>query len=383
MSDFSFDALRRWPDVEAVNLVAVDATDRLILEEAAADLAAAAPGTVAVLGDRYGALTLGAAALHGASGLRVHQDALTGERALGANAERLGLAGTFTSHPLDASVLSGARVVLLQLPRSLDELDEIAALVAATADPEVRVFAGGRVKHMTRGMNEVLGRWFGSVEARLARQKSRVLVAASPVPADRRPAAAWPKSHVHADLGLTVCAYGGAFAGTQVDLGTRFLLSFLDTMSPAATEAVDLGCGTGILATALARARPDLRVVATDDSAAAVASAAATAQANGVAERVRVLRADAGAGLPEGGADLVVLNPPFHLGASVHSGAALRLFEAAGRLLRPGGELWTVWNSHLQDRPALESAVGRTRQAGRNPKFTVTVSTRQAEAVAG
>jgi 16S rRNA (guanine1207-N2)-methyltransferase len=63
---FSFDTLRRRPDVEAPNLFAVDASDRLILDEAAEALATAEPGTVVVVGDRYGALALGAAENWGA-----------------------------------------------------------------------------------------------------------------------------------------------------------------------------------------------------------------------------------------------------------------------------------------------------------------------------
>ncbi|HEY3437811.1 MAG TPA: methyltransferase [Actinotalea sp.] len=374
---FSFDVLRRYPDVEAPNLVAVDASDRLILDDAAAALASAPAGTVSVIGDRYGALTLGAAALHGSRQVRVHQDALSGEQALAANAEATGLTGTLTSHGLDRSLLTGARVVLVQLPRSLDALDEIASLVATHAHPEVQVFAGGRVKHMSHGMNDVLARWFTAVDARLARQKSRVLVASRPRPREATPVPAWPASEVHADLGLTVCAHGAAFAGTRIDVGTRYLLGFLDQMKPDAAVAVDLGCGTGVLASALARARADLHVVATDDSASAVASAVATARANGVGLRVEVVRDDAAAGLADASADLVVLNPPFHVGATVHSGVAYKLFAAAARVLRPGGELWTVWNSHLDYRPGLERVVGPTRQAGRNPKFTVTVSTKR------
>ena len=38
-------------------------------------------------------------------------------------------------------------------------------------------------------------------------------------------------------------------------------------------------------------------------------------------------------------------NPPFHLGGAVHAGAAMKLFDAAARVLAPGGELWTVFNS--------------------------------------
>lgn len=374
MTDFSFDALRRHPDVEAPNLFAVDASDRLILDEAATALADAPAGTVSVIGDRYGALTLGAAALHGATGIRTHQDALSGERALAENAERTGLHGTFTSHGLDACAVQGARVVLVQLPRALEALDEIASLLAAHADPQVVVVAGGRLKHMTRAMNDVLGRHFEVVEARLARQKSRVLVARGPRPLGHLPSR-WPLAERHDDIGLTVCAHGNAFAGTKIDVGTRLLLDLIGQMTPAAT-AVDLGCGTGVVAAALATARPGLHVVATDDSAAAVASALATARANGVADRVQVMRDDAGADLVEGAADLVVLNPPFHVGASVHPGVALKLFAGAARALRPGGELWTVWNSHLLYRPALERVVGPTRQVTRNAKFTVTVSTR-------
>uniref|UniRef100_UPI00356256A1 methyltransferase n=1 Tax=Actinotalea sp. TaxID=1872145 RepID=UPI00356256A1 len=279
MTDFTFDLLRRWPALEAPELVAVDATDRLLLDESAGALASAAPGTVSVIGDRFGALTLGAVALHGASEVRTHVDQLTGRRALDANADRAGLAGTFTSHGLDAALLAGAEVVLIQLPRSLAALDEIAGLVAEHAAPGVRVFAGGRIKHMTTGMNEVLSRYFTDVSAHLARQKSRVLHASGPR-ADRT-GSAWPAVARHDDLGLTVCAHGPAFAGTSIDLGTRVLLDAQRSMAPGARTALDLGCGTGVVAASLALARPDLGVTATDDSWAAVASARATALANG------------------------------------------------------------------------------------------------------
>jgi 16S rRNA (guanine1207-N2)-methyltransferase len=379
MSDV-LDDLRRHPDLEAPNLHAVDATDRLLLDEAAPALADAADGTVVVIGDRYGALTLGAIARHGVTGVRTHQDRLTGERALHANAERLGLRG-FASHGLDASLVAGARLVLLQLPRSLDALDEVAALVAQHADPSVVVVAGGRLKHMTTAMNEVLARHLAGVEARLARQKSRVLVASRPRPADERPPARWPEREEHPELGLTVCAHGGAFAGTSIDIGTRALLRHLDAVPQALGAAVDLGCGTGVLAVALARLRPGVSVVATDESAAAVASARATVEANGVSDRVSVTRADAAGALADASVDLVLLNPPFHVGAAVHPGVARALFVDAARVLRPGGELWAVWNSHLRYRPALEAVVGPTRQVARDPKFTVTASTRRGAAL--
>jgi len=394
---FSFQLLARYPDLEADNLVAVDATDRLVLDEAAVAIEAAATQRVVVIGDRYGALTLGAIALHGARSVRVHQDLVTGEQALSNNAVRAGLdapatdldatrsdldaarvepGAGFRHLPLTAELFIGATVVIGQLPKSLDALREIAQLAAAHADPDVAVFLGGRVKHMTPAMNDVLDDSFAQVRASLARQKSRVLVAGGP----RRPAGAgatpYPLRQHHLDLDLWVCAHGAAFGGTKLDLGTRFLLEFLDQMHPAAGTAVDLGCGTGIIAATLARARPQLSVLATDESAAAVSSALATVAANGLSERVTVQRANAMSTVADASVDLIACNPPFHLGTSVHSEASVKLFQAAGRVLRPGGQLWTVFNSHLPYRGHLTDTVGPTRVIGRNAKFTVTESTR-------
>jgi 16S rRNA (guanine1207-N2)-methyltransferase len=368
-----FDQLRRAPDVEAPDLVAVDATDRLLLDEAADLLVTCRPGEVAVVDDNYGALTLGAAALHRITDVRVHQDLLVGELALARNAERTGLAGCYRQLPLGPELADGARVVLVQAPKGLEALREIAEVVASSAAPDVTLLVGGRVKHMTHAMNDVLGASFTDVSATLARQKSRVLVARGPRPGP----SSFPRRQEHADLGLTVCAHGAAFAGTKIDIGTRALLGSVERMAPSAGTALDLGCGTGVLAAVLARSRPGLAVLAVDQSAAAVASATATAAVNGLGDRIRVTRDDAAASIPDGSVDLVVCNPPFHLGAAVVTTAADRLFAAAGRVLRPGGELWTVYNSALRHKPTLTRLVGPTHVVDRTPKFTVTVSTRR------
>lgn len=384
--DDVFRVLRRRPDVEAPNLQAWDATDRLLLETAAGYTQPG--GTLAVIGDRYGALTLGAIAALGPGTVRVHQDLITGERALRLNAEAWAAAraataaddgGTrqvpgFEQVPLGPGLLAGADTVLLQLPKTLAELEQSAAAVARHAPAGVTLLAGGRVKHMSLGMNPVLERYFGSVQPQLARQKSRVILATGPTPPqepDRFPVV----EHL-AELDLHVAAHGAVFAGPRLDIGTRFLLTFLPAMAPA-RHAVDLGCGTGILAAMYARQFPGSMVTATDQSAAAVASAQATARANGLEDRVRVLQDDAVSTLEPASADLVLLNPPFHVGAGVHAGAGLKMIEAAGRVLTPGGGLWTVFNRHLPYLPALERNVGPTTVEGQNPKFLVTRSTKR------
>lgn len=375
MTRFSFDALRRYPDVEAANLYAVDATDRLLLREAGDQLRSMSGEQVVVVNDQYGALTLGAAAEHGLTGIRVHQDLLTGEQALANNAALTGLTGSYRSLPLNGALFAGARVVLVQAPKSIDALREIVELAARHAEDEVTVYVGGRVKHLTRAVNDVLAESFGQVRASLAAQKSRLIIGSSRLPSTAE--SSFPRRRLDPETGLWVCAFGMAFAGLKLDLGTRRLLLQLDRLPTEPGTAADLGCGTGILAASMARARPELAVIATDQSAAAVASAAETMRANELQDRVSTLRDDAMSTLADGTVDVIVCNPPFHLGNSVHTGAALKMFRAAGRVLRPGGQLWTVFNSHLAHQPALERYVGATRVADRDPKFTVTVSRRR------
>ena len=379
MPEFSYSRLRRWPDVEADNLQAYDATDLLLVERALAMSADAGitGAEIAVIGDEYGAITL-ALIDAGVHGIRVHQDLATGRRALGRNAEELGLAG-FHAHELDAELLAGARLVLVQLPKSLAELEQIADAVARWAAPEVQLVAGGRVKHMTLAQNEVLAARFALVQAQRAERKSRLIVAVEPLPVPDEP----PFPVVVQHEGFALAAFGGAFAGARIDIGTRVLLDVLGSGALRASPGsgsptvIDLGCGTGALAVSFALAHPSAMVIATDRSAAAVASARATVAANGLVDRITVTHDDAGSELGAASADVVLLNPPFHLGASVHTGAATRLFEAAARLLRPGGELYTVYNSSLGYRAELSRLVGATEQLHRTPKFTVTRSIRR------
>jgi 16S rRNA (guanine1207-N2)-methyltransferase len=278
-------------------------------------------------------------------------------------------------------------------------------VVAAAAGPHVVLLAGNRVKHMTPTQNEVLAASFARVDVTHAHAKSRIILGRSPragvtpplptvAQLELRPdgggndsrrevvspaAGAAPGAEGVAGLTdgvapLTVVAVPGVFAGASLDIGTRELLATFDDLPPF-DRAIDLACGTGIVAVALARRNPRARVLATDVSAIAVESTQLTAEANGVAVETRH---DDGLSVePDASADLVVLNPPFHAGAAVTTEIAHRLFADAARVLRDDGELRVVWNSHLGYRAVLESLVGPTRQLARTPKFTVTASRRR------
>lgn len=366
-----------------------DAADRLLLDTAAAWFQAGHPRQeIAVVDDASGALTLGLLARVDPPqgpprGVRTGQDALSAERELSRLAEREDLSADLSvvtrTAGVEAPLLKEARTVLMSLPRSLDTLSEWCWLIASHAADDVVVLAGGRDKHMSRSMNEVLRDHFQDVVPGRGRSKARVLTARGPRRGKRAPG---PRTRLHSDLGdlgldhdLTVCATGAVYGGTNLDPGTRLLLSTLTQEEITwGDDVVDLGCGNGTIAVWVALRDRRARVHAVDQSASAVLSAQMTAEANGVDSDVRVLREDGLSSWDDASVETILLNPPFHRGAAVDPTAAHELITEAGRALASGGRLFCVWNSHLRHRRLLDNRVGPTRQLARNAKFTVTVS---------
>ncbi|MDJ1371214.1 class I SAM-dependent methyltransferase [Gulosibacter molinativorax] len=359
----------------------------------------AVPGAVAVIDDAEAAFVAPLFAL-GAQDVRVFSDfgvgSLRGPEAsryasLLDEREAAVSKGVVREETPDGSLFTDVTLVVGRLPKSLAELEDLAQCIHRQAAPDARVILGAREKHLTRSMNEVLGKYFADVRGTRGMRKSRAIVATGRIPDAVTEANAFPRTAQLEELDLVVAARGGAFAGTTLDLGTRVLLqsipgdrpgtvSLADVVSdgePSIHTAVDLGCGTGLLAAVLARSFADANVIATDASWWACASAEQTAEANGFAERIEVLRANAGAGIEPGSVDLVLCNPPFHDGRQVDPGLANELFRGAARMLRSGGLLVTVFNSHLKHRQHLENIVGPTQQLNRTEKFTVTVSERR------
>ena len=349
-----------------------DPVDRILSNEARNRLASVR-GAIVVVDDESGVLTHELSQLVGPERVRRFHDSLLAEReATRYLHERA--ADLEPATALDAGLLAGAGLVVMRLPKSLAALDETAAAVAAYAAPDVTLLAGGRTRHMTHSMNDVLRRHFGSVAGSLGRQKCRVLFAELPEGGE----VSGPEQAEHPDLGLTLCAYGGVFGGTSVDLGSRLMLGQFDQLPRTARLAVDLGCGTGVLAVALTRVLPEVTVLAVDESRLAIRSTEATVAANDCGDRVRARLADGLEGVEDGSVNVIVCNPPFHRGTAKDTATAYAMIDDAGRCLRPGGELWTVYNAHLPYLRALRRAVGPTKVLVQDPRYVVSRSVRQA-----
>src|SRR5215213_5460455 len=115
---------------------------------------------------------------------------------------------------------------------------------------------------------------------------------------------------------LVLATAGGVFAGEGLDRGTAVLLRESEPPS-GSPRVLDLGCGYGPIALAIAVACPGATVDAVDINERALALCRDNAQALGVAERVRVLRPEHAD--PEARYDEIWSNPPIRIGkAALH-----------------------------------------------------------------
>lgn len=125
---------------------------------------------------------------------------------------------------------------------------------------------------------------------------------------------------------------GEAF-GTAHHATTQGCLMALDrvTRRRQFESVLDLGCGSGVLAIAAARALPGARIEASDNDPVAISVARTNARLNGVAGRIRMWVAD---GLPrsrvrEGSYDLILAN--------ILADPLVALAQDVARALKPGG----------------------------------------------
>lgn len=174
---------------------------------------------------------------------------------------------------------------------------------------------------------------------------------------------------------LTIAVQAGVFADGGLDPATALLLDTLDV--PPGASVLDLGCGAGIIALAVARRDPAAALTLVDSNVVAVATARRNLEINGVAGRV--LASDGVAALAGETFDLVASNPPFHVGRTRSEALARRFISEAHGVLRPGGALWLVANRFLRYEPHIEATFGNVAERAGDTRFKVLVAYRRPE----
>lgn len=362
--------LSRFPVDPRDRLRAWDASDEYLLRhlaEQAIDLS----GTVVVVGDRWGALVTALAA-HGPTQIT---DSYLGQEATRLNLARNGAEpGAVRLLTTQDPPPDRIDVLLVRVPKSLALLEDQLLRLAPALHAGTVVVGTGMVKEIHTSTLTLFERIIGPTRTSLAERKAR-LILCTPEPSLERPANPWPYAYtlpggIGAVSGRTVVNHAGVFCADRLDIGTRFLLQHLPD-GDGARRVVDLGCGNGVVGTAMGLAHPEAEVLFTDESFQAVASAEATYKANGVPGHAEFRVGDGLSGVPDGSVDLVLNNPPFHSHQATTDATAWRMFTGARRALRPGGSLWVIGNRHLGYHVKLRRLFGNSELVASDPKFVL------------
>jgi len=345
--------------------------------------------TVVVVGDGWGALAAPLASLHPT----VVVDSYTAARAIVANLGANGVdPGSVTIADPLGPLPEAIDVGVVKVPKASAVLDHHLARLAPRLAPSATVIGAGMTRHVHSSTVDAFGRWIGPTATTRAVRKARLLLAtAGPDRATGPDGATAPEGATGAGRGsrwprettldgpggpIVAIAHAGVFAAGRLDRGTAALLAALPEPGTH-RRAVDLGCGTGVVGTVLARRDPAVEVTFVDDSALALASARATWERNLGDRPARFVHGDGLLDPEPIDCDLVCVNPPFHRDHAVGDATAWRMFVEARERLAPGGELLVVGNRHLAHHAKLARLFGRRRVevVGSDPAYVVCQAT--------
>jgi 16S rRNA (guanine1207-N2)-methyltransferase len=163
------------------------------------------------------------------------------------------------------------------------------------------------------------------------------------------------------------------FAAGRMDEGTRMLLEALEVR--VTDIALDLGCGAGFIGAYIARRVTKGQVTMVDSSLAAVDAARRLIEQEGLTN-AQVLPGDGAQELLEQRFDLVVTNPPFHVGGIQTTEIARRFIREAAQVLRPRGRFYLVANRFLKYEPTMRECFKTVEEVAGNKSFKVLKGTK-------
>jgi 16S rRNA (guanine1207-N2)-methyltransferase len=163
----------------------------------------------------------------------------------------------------------------------------------------------------------------------------------------------------------------GVFSADDVDPASEMLVEHIP--SSLSGQIADLGAGWGFLSHGLFEKCAGItKLHLIEDNAVALKCA----RDNIIDDRAQFCWADALNWMPSKPLDCVVMNPPFHTTRSAEPTLGIGFIQAAARVLKPGGRLFMVANSHLPYEPTLAKSFEKYELLARSSRFKVYCATR-------
>lgn len=259
------------------------------------------------------------------------------------------------------------RLVVMRIPKLLAYFGYQLAVLSRAMPDGSTLLCGGMDKHLSPRTADVLEQYFNPVTRHRGKGKARIFSACKKTGAVIQPA---PQQRYYCDaLQASLATGANVFSSESLDIGSRFLIEQLPKIQPGEAMA-DLACGNGVLGFCALRAGTAKQLTFCDESAMAIAAARENAADLGYLEACQFHHGDGFNGL-EQAFDLILCNPPFHLGHTVDDFAGRRLLAQCASRLQPGGRLYVVANRHLDYGAALKHQFQSVEKAAQDKKFIV------------
>jgi 16S rRNA (guanine1207-N2)-methyltransferase len=237
-------------------------------------------------------------------------------------------------------------LVLVLPPRQRDEARATLARAFARLSPGGVVLAAMANDEGARSMQADVARLAGSA-CSLSKHKCRAVWAGyDAAHFDTALSAQW----LQADAPRTIAggrfvSRPGLFAWDRIDPGSALLAAHLP--SDLSGGCADLGAGYGYLSAEVLARCPGIRTLDLFEAEARALELAQINLADSTHPAVRRFHwHDVSNGLP-GRYDVIISNPPFHVGAAPDPALGQAFIASAAQALQSGGQLWLVANRHL------------------------------------
>jgi 16S rRNA (guanine1207-N2)-methyltransferase len=277
-----------------------------------------------------------------------------------------------------------ADIVAIRIPTERLSLLQLLWNASRVLKPGGRCYIAGATNEGIKSAASTLERLFGNARLLGKDSSHRVFVAtkranAPALPADLESPYLDPGTFHELEANLRGQDYRlssrpGVFSWDHVDEATTILA---DTMTVQAGESVlDIGCGCGALGVVAATLSGTGQVCMVDADVEAVRSATRSAATAGLTN-VRATTSDVAAAVLGERFDVVVTNPPFHVGKATDLNVPLQFIHDAWEVLAPGGRLHLVANRTLPYERTIRQRFGNITTLHDGQRFKVLSAVRE------
>jgi 16S rRNA G1207 methylase RsmC len=255
--------------------------------------------------------------------------------------------------------------IILKIPKNYSFLEDILIALGRCTGDGSKLIATSMVKHLAAGAFDLINKYVGVTTTSLAKKKARIVFADFQNQMFDSP---YPLEITIDNFDFKITNHSNVFSREKLDIGTRFFLEHIPIIYSG--RILDLGCGNGLVGIKAKMINPKADIVFSDDSKMALLSAK-TNYFKISKDEASFVWTNCFEQAREGSFDLVLCNPPFHQGHTVGDFVAKQMFKDAKMVLKAGGALRIIGNSHLGYQVELKKLFGNASKIAQSKKFTI------------